>query len=101
MEEQAEEEGDSRRNDGEAEVCVRARVACVWGGARLRDSPPTPRACMQVVMAHVRRLLRAGVRPQDVGVITPYSAQVARLWELRPEALAGALEISTVDGFQG
>jgi superfamily I DNA and/or RNA helicase len=27
--------------------------------------------------------------------------QVARLRELRPEALASQLEISTVDGFQG
>jgi hypothetical protein len=29
------------------------------------------------------------------------AAQVALLKELRPEKLAGSLEISTVDGFQG
>ncbi|RMZ52214.1 hypothetical protein APUTEX25_001604, partial [Auxenochlorella protothecoides] len=52
-------------------------------------------------MAHVARLLAAGVRPEDVGVITPYAAQVARLRELRPPELAARLEISTVDGFQG
>jgi superfamily I DNA and/or RNA helicase len=51
-------------------------------------------------MAHVRRLLAAGVPASAIGVITPYSAQVAALRALRPEALA-ALEISTVDGFQG
>ncbi|GAB4814237.1 hypothetical protein N2152v2_001283 [Parachlorella kessleri] len=74
MWEQQEEEGDSKRNDGEAAV----------------------------VMAHVRRLVAAGVRTQDIGIITPYNAQVGRLRELRPEGGAQALlEISTVDGFQG
>lgn len=27
-------------------------------------------------MAHVRRLTAAGIRPQDIGIITPYNAQV-------------------------
>ena len=118
-------------------------------------------------MEHVRRLMAAGVAPSDIGIITPYNAQVGggwwgrafrtahqgfhflpllrlramllccaalskyacatgsgwlpgcgplrpacsapacilwqvtRLRELRPEALVGRLEISTVDGFQG
>ncbi|KAL4856486.1 DNA-binding protein SMUBP-2 [Chlorella vulgaris] len=73
MEEQAAEDGDSKWNDGEA----------------------------QVVMQHVQRLMAAGFKASDIGVITPYSAQVARLRELRPEALAAQLEVSTVDGFQG
>ncbi|PRW39069.1 DNA-binding SMUBP-2 isoform B [Chlorella sorokiniana] len=73
MEEQAEEEGDSKWNDGEAKV----------------------------VMEHVQRLMAAGISPADIGIITPYNAQVARLRELRPEALSSRLEISTVDGFQG
>jgi hypothetical protein len=30
----------------------------------------------QAVMAHVHRLLRHGVAPQDIGIITPYNAQV-------------------------
>lgn len=30
----------------------------------------------RVVMAHVARLVEAGVAPQDIGVIAPYSAQV-------------------------
>ena len=34
-------------------------------------------------MAHVRRLLSAGVRGLDIGVVAPYSAQVALLRELR------------------
>ncbi|KAF6264977.1 P-loop containing nucleoside triphosphate hydrolase protein [Scenedesmus sp. NREL 46B-D3] len=68
-----EQDGDSRYNQGEA----------------------------QAALAHVQRLLVAGLAPADIGIITPYSAQVALLRELRPEKLAGSLEISTVDGFQG
>jgi superfamily I DNA and/or RNA helicase len=48
MEEAQEEEGDSRYNEGEA----------------------------RVVMAHVARLVAAGLRPANVGIITPYNAQV-------------------------
>ena len=54
-------------------------------------------------MALVRRLIRSGaVDPSDVGVITPYSAQVGVLRDLRAadESLS-KVEISTVDGFQG
>ncbi len=42
--------------------------------------------------------LRAGVDPGDIGVIAPYSAQVARLRAL--PALAG-VEVATVNAFQG
>ena len=56
----------------------------------------------RAAMAHVRRLLSAGVRAEDIGVITPYSAQVGVLRELRSASDgAGAVEIATVDGFQG
>jgi hypothetical protein len=54
----------------------------------------------QIVLAHLSRLIEAGVRPIDVGVITPYNGQVALLRELRPASL-GAVEINSVDGFQG
>jgi len=68
-----EEDGGSRYNEGEA----------------------------RVVLGHLDALLAAGMRPAEVGVITPYSAQVALLRGLRdPERHAG-VEISTVDGFQG
>src|SRR5262249_17288599 len=47
----------------------------------------------------VRSLLAAGVRPDDVGVIAPYAAQVRRLRELLADV--EGLEIDSVDGFQG
>ena len=55
---------------------------------------------MQLVLAHLERLIAAGVRSVDVGVITPYNGQVALLRELRPASLA-AVEVDSVDGFQG
>lgn len=72
MEEQAEEDGDSKRNDGEAKA----------------------------VMAHIERLLGAGLAAEHIGVITPYNGQVAALRELRGDKMS-AVEISSVDGFQG
>lgn len=52
-------------------------------------------------MAHVEALIKAGIPPSSIGIITPYNAQVAMLKELRPEHLSSQLEISSVDGFQG
>ncbi|CAI5978936.1 unnamed protein product [Closterium sp. NIES-65] len=74
VEEQREEEGESLRNEGEA----------------------------RVVVAHVRRLLEAGVDAGDIGIVTPYSAQVGLLKSFREDSRQLArVEISTVDGFQG
>ncbi|CAK7901971.1 DNA polymerase alpha-associated DNA helicase A [[Candida] anglica] len=63
--------------------------------------------CMQ----HLGKLLDSGVAPGDIGIISPYNAQVSLLKKSlhreRPEmAIAdqvsgGKVEISTVDGFQG
>ena len=68
--EEVEPEGESRFNPQEADLAARK----------------------------VRALLKHGVRPEDIAVIAPYSAQVRRLRELLP--IAG-LEIDSVDGFQG
>eukprot|EP00850_Spirogloea_muscicola_P015411 SM000117S25531 [mRNA] locus=s117:325377:330370:+ [translate_table: standard] len=74
MEEAREEEGDSWQNDGEAHV----------------------------VIAYAERLLDAGVAATDIGIITPYSAQVACLKELRgSKQVLAPVEVLTVDGFQG
>lgn len=68
--EQAEADGSSRENPGEAEF----------------------------VAKQVMELLDAGVLPNDIAVITPYAAQARLLRSLISDA---AVEIDTVDGFQG
>ncbi|KAL8229878.1 hypothetical protein R6Q57_014778 [Mikania cordata] len=55
-----------------------------------------------IAIAHAKRLVQSGVRSSDIGIITPYSAQVVLLRMLRTkEDKLKELEISTVDGFQG
>ncbi|MSR59181.1 MAG: DNA-binding protein [Planctomycetaceae bacterium] len=68
--EQAEAEGLSRENPGEAAF----------------------------VAGHVAELLSAGVAATEIAVITPYAAQARLLREL---ILDAAVEIDTIDGFQG
>lgn len=45
----------------------------------------------------IEQLLAAGVLPNQIGIITPYSAQVRYL----DEKLDEAIEVNSVDGFQG
>jgi superfamily I DNA and/or RNA helicase len=52
----------------------------------------------RLVCGQVRKLLRLGVQPQDLAVISPYGAQVRLLRGLLP---IPQLEIDSVDGFQG
>ncbi|BBM97873.1 ATP-dependent RNA/DNA helicase IGHMBP2 [Marchantia polymorpha subsp. ruderalis] len=56
----------------------------------------------KVAVAHALRLLDAGVKASDIGIITPYNAQVGvlRLMRAGDKKLAD-IEISSVDGFQG
>ncbi|KAJ4414437.1 hypothetical protein N0V82_007944 [Gnomoniopsis sp. IMI 355080] len=52
-----------------------------------------------LVKQHVRSLVDAGVKPEDIAVVTPYNAQLAVLAPLK-EAFPG-IELGSVDGFQG
>lgn len=55
-----------------------------------------------VAIAHSMRLIKSGVPASEVGIITPYAAQVVLLKVLRSkESKLKDVEISTVDGFQG
>ncbi|XP_027068581.2 uncharacterized protein [Coffea arabica] len=73
MEEKKDEE-DSTLNEGEAEISI----------------------------AHARRLVQSGVQASDIGIITPYAAQVVFLKMLKcNHDKLKDMEISTVDGFQG
>ncbi|RDW74426.1 putative DNA helicase [Aspergillus mulundensis] len=53
-----------------------------------------------VVARHVDNLVQAGVRPEDIAVITPYNGQLAALSQLLREKYPD-LELGSVDGFQG
>jgi len=52
----------------------------------------------KLVAIALAELRASGVRPEQIGVVAPYSAQVARLAEL-PEA--EGVEVATVNAFQG
>ncbi|RLN74374.1 hypothetical protein BBJ28_00019276 [Nothophytophthora sp. Chile5] len=54
----------------------------------------------RVVARHVRALLEAGLKQEEVAVITPYNKQVQALKALLLESFP-KLEIRSVDGFQG
>ncbi|KAL4734154.1 AAA domain-containing protein, partial [Aspergillus similis] len=53
-----------------------------------------------VVARHVDNLVQAGVRPEDIAVITPYNGQLAVLSQMLREKYPD-LELGSVDGFQG
>lgn len=53
-----------------------------------------------VVKMHVQNLIAAGVKEEDIAVITPYNAQLAVLSGMLRDAYPG-LEMGSVDGFQG
>ncbi|PGH35802.1 hypothetical protein GX50_01386 [[Emmonsia] crescens] len=53
-----------------------------------------------VVARHVENLVAAGVKPEDIAVVTPYNAQLALLSHLLKDKYPG-LELGSVDGFQG
>jgi len=53
-----------------------------------------------LVHAHVAALVMAGVREEDIAVVTPYNAQLALLSALLKDEFPG-IELGSVDGFQG
>ncbi|KAL8733885.1 MAG: hypothetical protein Q9166_001873 [cf. Caloplaca sp. 2 TL-2023] len=63
------------------------------------DSKSNPSEVI-VVERHVTALVDAGVKAEDIAVVTPYNAQVALLAKALKERFAG-IEVGSVDGFQG
>ena len=53
-----------------------------------------------VVKMHVKSLIDAGVKDEDIAVVTPYNAQLSILSSMLRETYPG-LELGSVDGFQG
>jgi superfamily I DNA and/or RNA helicase len=73
-----------------------------WEEERTGEDPSTKNpGHAERVSAELRRLLRRGVLPEQVAVITPYEAQARLLRGLLTEERSEGLEIGTVDGFQG
>ncbi|KAF2759120.1 DNA helicase [Pseudovirgaria hyperparasitica] len=68
-------------------------------GMGLRESKSNE-AEAGLVKTHVHRLVAAGVKAEDIAVITPYNAQLSILSQLLKEAFPG-IELGSVDGFQG
>ncbi len=57
-----------------------------------------------LVVRKVNELLAAGIAAAQIGIVTPYAAQARLLGELLPHRdleIDAAIEIDTVDGFQG
>lgn len=53
-----------------------------------------------LVKYHVRKLVEAGVKPEDIAVVTPYNAQLALMSGPLKVEFPG-IELGSVDGFQG
>ncbi|KAI4229265.1 MAG: hypothetical protein L6R36_001013 [Xanthoria steineri] len=66
----------------------------------LNDSSKSNPSEVMVVERHVAALVEAGVKAEDVAVITPYNAQVGLLAQALKERFVG-IELGSVDGFQG
>lgn len=73
-----------------------------WEEERTGDDPSTRNpGNAERVAAEVRRLVSRGVGAADIGVITPYQAQVREIRDRLSELVDAGLEVSSVDGFQG
>ncbi|KAF1962172.1 DNA-binding protein SMUBP-2 [Byssothecium circinans] len=68
-------------------------------GMSLGDSKSNEAEAALVKM-HVSNLVGAGVKAEDIAVVTPYNAQLAILSGMLKEAFPG-IELGSVDGFQG
>ncbi|KAI5200916.1 DNA helicase [Aureobasidium subglaciale] len=53
-----------------------------------------------IVKKHVQSLVNAGVKPEDIAVVTPYNGQLSVLSQLLKERFVG-IELGSIDGFQG
>ena len=53
-----------------------------------------------IVRKHVDGLINAGVKPEDIAIVTPYNGQLSLLSQMLKERYVG-LELGSVDGFQG
>ncbi|KAI1767542.1 DNA helicase [Hypoxylon sp. FL1150] len=83
------EEEEDKEKDGKKKATVRSLL----GESKSNEMEAA------LVRQHVKKLVDAGVRPEDIAVVTPYNAQLGLLAPLK-ETFPG-IELGSVDGFQG
>jgi DNA polymerase alpha-associated DNA helicase A len=86
--------GDFPEKDEADEAEKKAKKGSLLGESKCNEMEAA------LVELHVEKLVAAGVRPEDIGVVTPYNAQLAILSQALREKYAG-IELGSVDGFQG
>lgn len=79
----------------EDDEAAKGKKGRLFGG----ESKSNPSEAL-LVKLHVTKLIEAGVRAEDIAVITPYNAQLALIRQLLKDTFEG-LELGSVDGFQG
>ncbi|KAJ0121072.1 dna helicase [Diaporthe amygdali] len=84
--------GDFPEKEDEEETPKKAK-------ASLRGDSKSNEMEALLVKQHVRTLVDAGVKTEDIAVVTPYNAQLAQLAPLKEEF--PGIELGSVDGFQG
>ncbi|WVZ08512.1 hypothetical protein V8G54_021858 [Vigna mungo] len=89
-------------NENVIELLILMRFRCDMEEKKDEEDSTFNEGEAEVTVAHAKRLVQSGVLPSDIGIITPYAAQVVLLKMLKnKEDRLKDVEISTVDGFQG
>jgi DNA polymerase alpha-associated DNA helicase A len=86
--------GDFAEKNEDEEIGKKAGAGMVLGESKSNEGEAA------LVKMHVTKLVEAGVKPEDIAVVTPYNAQLAILSKLLKEEFLG-IELGSVDGFQG
>ncbi|CAE8615018.1 unnamed protein product, partial [Polarella glacialis] len=68
-------------------------------GASKRN--PDEAACAAWLVETIMRLLPASLKGDEIGVITPYAAQVSDIRQALPHQARSQVQVSSVDAFQG
>lgn len=85
--------GDFPEKNEEEDTGKKGSIRSLYGESKINEMEAA------VVRQHVRKLVHAGVKPEDIAVVTPYNAQLGLLAPLK-DAFPG-IELGSVDGFQG